>query len=1435
MSDLIDQITGVTLPQAQHETSNLFQSELRVCLDWDDDFKQDLLYKSTLNHLPEPNEASKCIQSAHVSSVSLSDIVAAREGATCDDPIIKMIEVKQDSDGLKVSYTGDTLTLERAFQCGLIPASVYVKILQRQKTCQDTSEDVSLLEPVQEVEPCEVNRLILKCLSTNQSLTSGRDIHTLRSFRDGLSDEETVPTMLGAQVDAGDTKEGQNMTVEVSEDGMSSIGNLQNGVGLKVDAAVQCDLMSSSSTLTVLGNQQFMGLVLPPSGEIETVSTSFQRDQQITTDEFTSSLFSNREKIAAFYIPENSEVVDFTSAIQSGLIDTYTAEVLKSVEIPDVFPDVDHLHEKFSSWLMYKKLTVDGCNHAADCSQVDNTPTHTEAKQLFISYIMMNSYVDPKSGQRVLILDRRLSEMVQIFLEDPIFSENTDKNVTSLTLYVGDLSEQVDLEIPLHINEETEELMRYTQHTFDPHNLVSSVNGRITFDERTCASDKPLKQDPVKEFLADDDIDMDTTEPGVAPKTMCQNNINWTKSGEFAERICVNSLQIDVGGADSEGLDTPNIPVISVLPTSCSVNRTNVGSPSRMFDSECSVKSCHQTRPHYDADSLCGESEGPDFTQAEFLRSGGVMEGENEQDYAIHLLKAQMEEGGILDVTSGRRYDLEAALSKGLVDETTVLKLLDLQSDEKGSILGDEEDSVSVLRQDESDESTSSNIALCTMEQQNLLRSGCSISISDSLHTGLVNDESVDRILNSDRASNYPEENCTRSISDDHNVGLININETGITQQPTERKVAVMVLDLTNEEAYNTERESETGDAEVDCVTTGNVEKMSNYLPRSPPSVGGHEALMISPSSWSPVTAECVHHTDKSPLLAEDSDSQAVINRQLTDAADASSVVIENAAPTTQTRPSSLSERTPGISTDPESQTQYFTFTDHPCTSDRSTFDNESFTAGYDAEVGNQTVSESELDVSSSHRNVLSEERTTENDPSAVQSPLDSEPTPSRDYSSPRDTIESAIISVSRGNGNYDNNITGDGSKDALPQQAALHSESDSRVESEPRCSQNGQLVGERSRQSPVVSDEVTATNTINLKCFDVGDSEHYTLTTTRVPLESALADKDVSQHCATDDVELSTDGLSPERQHVDISTITTDTEQISASTNAQTSERSDKENADIGGKVFESEMNSGQSETMMGVGLGSDVLPEEKRLDMCASEHPQVVTDFLSDSCVTSDVSSSAPSLLPNAVKTIVDDQEGKITKETNVSDLQEAQTPGVESTIAIVPNPALPLDKGERDTPHGLTESSHPDLLMDLLKQSALSLHSKEEGNSEAMLQEEKVGEKTEQSDAPNIQLQLLQVLKTVSSSQDLSMLQEVMDTLNSALGGDSQEERRHVLESIKEEGSEGEDEGSAEDDLGHSSAGSHQPAPQSPANSDACKVEEVKNKVHFMLFHC
>uniref|UniRef100_UPI003AAD098F uncharacterized protein n=1 Tax=Centroberyx gerrardi TaxID=166262 RepID=UPI003AAD098F len=434
------------------------------------------------------------------------------------------------------------------------------------------------------------------------------------------------------------------------------------------------------------------------------------------------------------------------------------------------------------------------------------------------------------------------------------------------------------------------------------------------------------------------------------------------------------------------------------------------------------------------------------------LCSEDLWERENERDYAIHLLKAQVEEGGILDVTSGKRYDLEAALNKGLVDENTVLELLALQQSGKRGVIGDDEDTVSILKHSVSDGSISSNTALRIMEQQSLLagvydpKSGCTISISEALQSGLVSDEFLEKILNSDpmpKTTIYPDEKCSHCISDDQSLGFMNMNEAeDALQQQTDRKVAVMVLDLTDEHIDNKGTERENG--------------------------------------------------------------------------------------------------------------------------------------------------------------------------------------------------------------------------------------------------------------------------------------------------------------------------------------------------------------------------------------------------------HAAVVIDFPPHNSITSDIASPAPSVISDAVRTGLDEQGIMGTEGAHVDDSEKAETQDIESALTMVQNTPQPSDGGgldERDTAHGLMESSRPDLLMDLLKQDALSSNSKEMASQALTPQEEKVHEKTDQPDVANIQLQLLEVLKSVSSNQDPSVLQGVMETLSSALGGDSQEDRRHTLDSIKEESSEEEGEGSAEDDsdLCHSTTVSQQPSTQMSASSDVCKAEEVNDVLY------
>ncbi|XP_029690730.1 dystonin isoform X9 [Takifugu rubripes] len=1237
--------SGAALPETRPMTSDPFQAD--VFLDWCGPLEQDAMFESFLNHSPTLNEPKK--PGSYVSSSGLSTPARERK-----DAIIKVIEVKTDSDGVNVSYTGETVSLESAFQLGLIAASDYANVLERQKTPRDAAEDVSPFEPVQDVEPCDVNSFISKCLSRNKSPISPRDVHALK--------------LSSPQLDVGDLIKPHDMDI------------------LNVDAAVQCDLRSSSSTLVVLASQQqYLGLVLPPSEEIRMFSESFEDNKLSAASEFTSSLFSNKEKIAAFYIPHFSEVVDFDVATQKGLIDMHTAEVLRTIEIPDEVPDVDRLNEKFSSWLMYRKLTVDGCFHAAHCLKVDSVPSPAEAEQLFISYLMINSYIDPKTGKRVVILDNELSKMVKIFLEEPVSSEDGNKCTTSLELNVLD---QADLNLKLHRKEEMDTGIEDNKHTCEPPYFVSSLNENVSFRVEAHTGDQAVNHHPVTDVTEDNDTNVDESDPNISEKLVCLKNPGWTKSGEFVQMIYGNGSVTDDADGDSG-------------------------------------QSSHLTPQHNNAESICSESDVTDPFEAEFLCPDYL--SDDEQQFVIEILEAQVEEEeDILEIPSARHAGVNAALSENPVDTEAFVKLLNSHSDDTGSTEGDEWDSMSDFKETASGGYNSSYSAYFLAEKQTISRSGCSISISESYHTGVTENEFVASDL---ETSLYSEDECPPCTAGSNNLDFTDAN--GNEKPPMVRKGS--------EAAEDTEFEREIVDKEVDCERTGNVEEMSRDLDRCFPAVDGRSSQMFSCSPWSQVTAD--HHTSKSSFPTGRSDSQDMSNSQLTGAPDEGEIT-----QTSEERGNSVS------------LTQYPTFTPPP-DSDSPLFVEKVLIAESDSEVETQECSESESDNLTPSHVLMYENKATESETSALEPHLSSEPAPSRHYSSTR--VED-IMSHSRKE---------DGTRMTSPQPAEAQAERVFCVEQE---------ADQGFPQLAISSDEVILPDHFESITDDESECED-SQTAIRTSPEAAPVDQHVSasQFGSVDDEP--SPGFSHERQQI----------------SGDREETSD-------GVVAPGEMSSEQAEPAASVESGSETPADNNRTAEDDSKHVPFSQSDLpnvpSGCCVTSVPLSGAWGV-------------GKApSEEREVRDFQSAEDVGSIHSILANTSQLLEKDVHKNDTPHALLESRHPDLLVDLLKRNAHNLESKEAGETR---QEVKVNQKAEEF--PSIQQQLLQVLQTVTSSQDLSMLQEVMQSLNVALGSNTQEDPRHLLDSIKEESSEGEDEGSAEDE-----------SPQSSASSNGCKVKQTEKKL-------
>lgn len=448
---LIDYETGIRLLEAQLVISGLISPELRTCFDLQDAKSHGLIDEQILCQLKELNEVKQVLSTASRSTIPVLHCLA--QGVISEPMAVRVLEILLSADSLVVPATGEHLTLQKAFQQNLISSALFSKVLERQNTCKDlidpcTYEKVSLTDMVQRsilqantgiwllpVRPQETGRITLKC---------GRSISVLRAAHEGLIDRETMFRLLGAQILSGglvNCNSGQKMTVEeamaegmIDRDTASSILTYQLQTGgimcsnpakrLTVDEAVQCDLITSSSALLVLEAQRgYVGLIWPHSGEIFPTSSSLE--QELITNELAYKILNGRQKIAALYIPESSQVIDLDVAKQLGIIDNNTASILKNITLPDKMPDLGDLEacKNAKRWLSFCKFqpsTVHDYRQEEDGSDGEESVTiqsSEQTKKLFLSYLMVNSYMDANTGQRLLLYDGDLDEAVGMLLE----------------------------------------------------------------------------------------------------------------------------------------------------------------------------------------------------------------------------------------------------------------------------------------------------------------------------------------------------------------------------------------------------------------------------------------------------------------------------------------------------------------------------------------------------------------------------------------------------------------------------------------------------------------------------------------------------------------------------------------------------------------------------------------------------------------------------------------------------------------------------------------------------------------------------------------------------------------------------------------------------------------------------------------------------------
>ncbi|XP_048863754.1 dystonin isoform X8 [Brienomyrus brachyistius] len=803
-SGLIDQSTGLSLLEAQMITSGLIIPEFRRFVDLEEAYKHNLVDEATYQQLQHLNEANRCTLSARYTSEPLPVIAAVKDGTISEEMAIKIIEIQLATGGLRLTYTRDVLNLESAFQYGLMPASLFVKVLERQNNWKDlidpnSAEKVSLIQLVQRSFLHEDTGLRLLLVKKGRdgtiSLKSGREISILRAVHEGLIDRETILRLLGAQLFAGgivDPKTGFRLTVEeavaeglIDQDTACGVLSLQvqnggivnphNGERLTIDEAVQCNLMSSSSALLVLERQKsFMGLLWPHSGEILTVSTSLHHE--MITNQVACKLLSNRQKIAAFYVPEVPEVVSFESAAEYGLINKCTYNLLKTVQVPDSFPNIDEPNDTFSTWLSWRELQLEGSHQGAEDLPMEAknvlVPSPSEARKLFVSYLMMNSYMDPKSGQRLLIFDGQLNKMAQLFTENIMepslemqhnATNNVDDSASKGTSTKDDTTETLTGAV-LH-----------PDYSVEDKGCLCLNEDRIEEEQRSpdvdelilCHKANGQSQGSYEKLTKSRSYEADVMESKSELQGLSENALETQKqsishSYQKGGELKCNAFD-DLYVSESQTKQNENVSQARQTemgetkeeksPTSSSEVCYDAG--SRSTEGVLVKTDSHPVRAPNVQLNVDENSESLTKHPEQWAYGDGVWRAKEEQKYAVHLLKAQVEEGGILDVTSGKRYDLNAALNKGLLDEGTALELLALEL-HNDHVPCNQMHTLLTLKKAVEKGSITSKVALQIMEHQKLLGNFCDseskkcITVSEALEQGLISDDLIERIFRSD-------------------------------------------------------------------------------------------------------------------------------------------------------------------------------------------------------------------------------------------------------------------------------------------------------------------------------------------------------------------------------------------------------------------------------------------------------------------------------------------------------------------------------------------------------------------------------------------------------------------------------------------------------------------------------------------------------------
>ncbi|XP_061123835.1 microtubule-actin cross-linking factor 1 isoform X7 [Syngnathus typhle] len=403
---LIDQDTARFLLEAQVVTTGgLISSDGLIVLSVDASLSEGLIDAHARESLSKLESARLLVESATGGQqLSVRAFASAVEsGLICEEAGLCILEILMREEDL-------TLLTSRSLQ-----AKLESRLQRRELIDPNTAEKVSLSELLRRCVPNDDDSGLLLPVKQQPGgsvcLRSGRKVGIFRAIEEGLIDRQVAKRLLEAQLYAGgivDPRSGHRLTVHeaishglVDQDLACSllVRQLQNGgildpvtrERLDLEGAIHLDLLSARMALSVLESlQTFMGMMWPGSGEVLSIAEALE--QGVVSGELARNILKQRNAVGALYNPETLQLLPFEEVLEPSAV-----RVLKDIHLPDVHPNLNRPSLGSSS---------------SSAEPMDAADARQQAEHKLLFHLTTHSYVNAHSGERIVIFDPELPEVV---------------------------------------------------------------------------------------------------------------------------------------------------------------------------------------------------------------------------------------------------------------------------------------------------------------------------------------------------------------------------------------------------------------------------------------------------------------------------------------------------------------------------------------------------------------------------------------------------------------------------------------------------------------------------------------------------------------------------------------------------------------------------------------------------------------------------------------------------------------------------------------------------------------------------------------------------------------------------------------------------------------------------------------------------------------